>query len=151
QWVLGVLPVLAHWRGKHSCLSGSRAAETRGGPFDVLAGPVIVRDQSGGGPQPASDVVSLVGPVVDVLSRSRLAQRLHWLGLFACKFDDGSVDATCRWGNRDWLAGKKTLLDICAAWPATQQPMYSRRQFVMLLPQKGDAQSIRLPTIWSRL
>src|SRR5262245_323412 len=46
QWSLGVLPVLAHWRGKHSCLSNPRELETRGGRFTVLAGPTIER----GGP-----------------------------------------------------------------------------------------------------
>ncbi len=43
QWSLGVLPVLAQWRGKHSCFSTSGQVETQGGPFDLLAGPVIAR------------------------------------------------------------------------------------------------------------
>src|SRR5262245_32911634 len=34
QWVLGVLPVLAHWRGKHSCFTTSQQLETKGGNFE---------------------------------------------------------------------------------------------------------------------
>jgi hypothetical protein len=36
HWTLGVLPVLAHWRGQHSCLSNNRELQTRGGSFTLL-------------------------------------------------------------------------------------------------------------------
>jgi hypothetical protein len=36
----------------------------------------------------------------------------HWLELFTSKFNDGSVEATCRWGNRDWLPGKNVLAEV---------------------------------------
>src|SRR5260370_5897794 len=151
QWSLGVLPVLAQWRGKHSCFSTSGQVETQGGPFDLLAGPVIAGGHSEGESHPAIGGVSLSKSLLPVLRNQRLAQRLHWLELFACLFDDGSVDATCRLGNRDWLAGTKVLADVASAWPTTKEPMQSCRQFVMLLPKNGDTQQIILPTFWSRL
>jgi hypothetical protein len=95
--------------------------------------------------------VSFSAPLLPVLRNQRLAQRLHWLELFACKFDDGSVDATCRLDNRDWFDGKNVLVNAASAWPTTKEPMQSCRQFVMLLPKNGDTQEITLPTFWSRL
>jgi hypothetical protein len=151
QWSLGVLPVLAQWRGKHSCFSASGQVETQGGPFDLLAGPVIARGHSEGDSHPAIGGVSLSKSLLPALRNQRLAQRLHWLELFDCKFDDGSVEATCRLDNRDWLAGTKVLSDVASAWPTTKEPIQSCRQFVMLLPKNGDTQQIILPTFWSRL
>jgi hypothetical protein len=151
QWIIGVLPVLAHWRGKHSCFSTSRQMETQGGPFDLVAGPVIARGLSEGDSQPAAEGASPSGFSLDVLRNHRPAQRLHWLEMFACKLHDGSVEATCRLDNRDWTAGKKVLLDDASAWPTTPEVMQSCRQFAMLLPKKGDTQEIILPTFWSRL
>jgi hypothetical protein len=151
QWSLGVLPVLAQWRGKHSCFSASGQVETQGGPFDLLAGPVIARGHSEGASLPAIGGVSLSKSLLPALRNQRLAQRLHWLELFDCKFDDGSVEATCRLDNRDWLAGTKVLADAASAWPTTKEPIQSCRQFVMLLPKNGDTQQIIVPTFWSRL
>jgi hypothetical protein len=151
QWSLGVLPVLAQWRGKHSCFSASGQVETQGGPFDLLAGPVIARGHSEGVSLPAIGGVSLSKSLLPALRNQGLAQRLHWLELFDCKFDDGSIEATCRLDNRDWLAGTKVLSDVASAWPTTKEPIQSCRQFVMLLPKNGDPQQIILPTFWSRV
>src|SRR5258708_5032669 len=138
QGALGVLPVLAHWRGKHSCFSASRQMETQGGPFDLLAGPVIARGRSEGESQATAGVASLSESLLDVLSKQRYVQRLHWLEMFACKFDDESVDASCRLDNRDWTVGKRVLADVASAWPAASEPMQSSRQFAMLLPKNGE-------------
>jgi hypothetical protein len=151
QWTLGVLPVLAHWRGKHSCLSTSRQMETQASPFDLLAGPVIARGWSEGDLPPTAGVTSLAEFLLDVLRNQRPVQRLHWLEMFTCKFDEGSVDATCRLDNRDWTAGRRVLVDVASAWPTTQEPIQSCRQFAMLLPKNGDTQTIIVPTFWSRL
>ena len=151
QWTLGVLPVLAHWRGKHSCFSTSRQMETQGGPFVLLAGPVIERGGSEGDSQPAAGVATFAELLLDVIRNHRPAQRVHWLEMFACKSFDGIVDATCRLDNRDWTAGKKVLADVASAWPTPKEPIQSCRQFAMLIPKKGDTQEIILPTFWSRL
>jgi hypothetical protein len=151
QWSLGVLPVLAQWRGKHSCFGSSSQVETKAGPFDLLAGPVIARGSEVDSLPAIGGGVSLSKSLLPVLRNQRLAQRLHWLELFACIFEDGSVEATCRLGNRDWLAGTKVLEDVASAWPTTKDLMQSCRQFVMLLPKNGDTQQIILPTFWSRL
>lgn len=151
QWVLGVLPVLAQWRGKHSCFTSTREVDTPGGPFDVIAGPLILRGTTGEGPLPPAEATSPPPQLLNILGKQRLAQRLHWFELFSCKFADGSVDATCRWGNRDWPVGKRVLLDLAASWPTTSEPMRSCRQFLMLMPKQGDTQQIILPTFWSRL
>jgi hypothetical protein len=151
QWSLGVLPVLAQWRGKQPSFSTFVQVETHGGPFDLLAGPVIARSHSEGDSHPAIGGGSLSKSLLPVLQNQRLAQRLHWLELFDCKFDDGSVEATCRLDNRDWLAGTKVLADVTPAWPTTKEPIQSCRQFVMLLPKNGDTQQIIVPTFWSRL
>jgi hypothetical protein len=151
QWILGILPVLAHWRGKHSCFCSSAPIQTTGGQFDLLAGPVVARGHSAEGSQPAEGFAGLWKPVLNVLGKRRLSQRLHWLELFTSKFNDGSVEATCRWGNHDWTPGKNVLAELASAWPMPQELMQSSRQFVMLLPKRGSAQEIILPTFWSRI
>jgi hypothetical protein len=151
QWTIGVLPVLAHWRGKHSCFCSARPMETRGGAFDALSGPVIARGIPEGDPKPATEGPGLLEAAKVALANQRFAQRLHWLELFTCKVIDGSVEATCRLNNHDWSPGQKILVDIASAWPTPQEPMRSSRQFVMLLPKNGDTQEIVLPTFWSRL
>jgi hypothetical protein len=151
QWVLGVLPVLAQWRGKHTCFSTSRQIETQGGAFDLLTGPLIVRGRSEADAEHATEGMRFPEPLLDVLRSRRLAPRVHWLELFACKFQDGSVDATCRLNNRDWAVGKKVLLALASTWPTTQEPMQSCRQFALLLPKNGNTQDILQPTLWARL
>jgi hypothetical protein len=151
QWVLGVLPVLAHWRGKHSCFCSSQPIDAVSSQFDLLAGPVVARGHSAEGSQPVADIANLWQPVLDVLRKRRLYQRTHWLELFTSKFNDGSVEATCRWGNHDWTPGKDVLAKLAAGWPMPQELMQSSRQFVMLLPKHGNANDITLPTFWSRL
>ena len=79
------------------------------------------------------------------------ATHLRDLELYACKFIDGSLDATCRLNNRDWVPGQKALLQLASAWPASNLPLQSSRQFAMLLPERGNSQEIVAPTFWSRL
>jgi hypothetical protein len=147
QWVLGVLPVLAHWRGKHACLSEASAVETAGGRFDLLAGPTIVR--GGGDPEEHAQPFSeLMRPA---LGGRKLAQRVHWLEFFACSSDDGSIDATCRLNNRDWSSGRQVLEQVASSWAPGEEPMHTCRQFAMLLPQQGDTQTIAAATFWQRL
>lgn len=150
QWTMGVLPVLASWRGKHSCFSNSRPIETGGGPFDLLEGPIAARGKAEENAPPAN-AVNLSEPLAGVLHNRRFSQRLHWMELYACKLHDGSVDATCRLDNRDWTAAQKILLDVASNWPPASGPIESTRQFAMLLPQKGDRQTIMVPTFFSRL
>jgi hypothetical protein len=125
--------------------------ETQGGPFDLLAGPVIARGAGEEDSPPPTGGASLSDSLAATFRNQRLAQRLHWLELFCCKLADGSVDASCRLDNREWGPGRKVLADIASAWPTTQEPLQSCRQFVLLLPKHGDAQQITLPSFWSRL
>jgi Family of unknown function (DUF6348) len=148
QWALGVLPVLAHWRGKHSCLSNPRALETRGGRFTVLAGPLVLRGHPDDEAPPEGG--PFWGPLEPVLRARPLAQRVHWLELFASKSGD-SVDATCRLNNRDWAAGQRVLADVASAWEAGDEPLRTCRQFALLVPQAGKLDEIRPPSFWDRL
>jgi hypothetical protein len=150
QWTLGVLPVLAQWRGHHSCLSTPAAVETRAGVFEILRGPTIAR---GVAEETAAPVHcgGLMGSLIDMLRAARPAKRLHWLELFACKFENTEVDATCRLNNHDWPTATRTLKGVANGWPAGGTPMRSQRQFVLLRPQGDSAQEIILPTIWGRL
>jgi hypothetical protein len=151
QWVVGVMPVLVHWRGKHSCLATSRQMETQGGLFDLLAGPVIARGRSEGDSPPATSDASLSESMRSAFRNQRPVQRLHWLELFCCKRADGSVDASCRLDNRNWTAGREVLVNIASAWPNSHEPLQSCRQFAMLLPKDGNTQEITVPTFWSWL
>lgn len=146
QWVAGVLPVLAQWRGKHTCLSSAATMETQAGSFELLAGPVVAH---GFAQEPPT--VSLSSLLLDVLRNERPAQRLHWLEMFACKLNDGSVDATCRLDNRDWGPGRQMLLDVASAWPTVPEVMQSCRQFALLVPTTGERREIAVPSFWSRL
>ncbi len=151
QWALGVLPVLARWRGQHSCLTADGQIETQGGEFDLLAGPIIARGWPEEDSEPTEHAKSFSKLLEDLLRKQRLAQRVHWLEMFACKSDDGSVDATCRLDNRDWNAGRRLLEDAASAWPNTDDPLRSHRQFAMLVPTNGDTEAIVVPTFWGRL
>lgn len=150
QWAMGVLPVLAHWRGRHDCLSAVEQLATRGGGFDVLTGPTILRAEPEGaktGPG-VEHWMRRVGPQ---LSGRRLAPRVHWLEMFASKSQDGSVQATCRWNNRDWSPGQQILANTATTWPTPEQPMRSCRQFALLLPRDGKTEELLLSTFWERL
>jgi Family of unknown function (DUF6348) len=149
QWALGVLPVLAHWRGKHSCLSSPRPLETRGGRFTVLTGPLVLRGQPDSEPGPPEGG-PFWGPLEPALRIRPLAQRVHWLELFASKSGD-SVDATCRLNNRDWAAGQKVLVEVASAWEPSDEPLRTGRQFALLVPLAGNVDEIKPPSFWDRL
>jgi hypothetical protein len=151
QWMLGVLPVLAQWRGQHSCLSSPRELTARGGQFTCLAGPLVMRGQpEGETPSPASG--DPFWPPLEPVVRARpLAQRVHWLELFASKSADGTVEATCRLNSRDWTAGRKVLESVASAWEASDEPLRTCRQFVLLVPKDGNAEEITPPGFWDRL
>jgi Family of unknown function (DUF6348) len=149
QWALGVLPVLAHWRGKHSCLSSPRELETRSGQFTVVAGPTIMRGRSDAEPPPPEGG-PFWDPIEPVLRARPLAQRVHWLELFASKSGD-AVDATCRLNNRDWSAGREVLERVTSAWPPSDEPLRTCRQFALLVPKDGNADEIKPPSFWDRL
>jgi hypothetical protein len=151
QWAMGVLPVLAYWRGKHSCLSNCRQIETQGGAFELLAGPVAEMGRPEANSPTAAGGRGLIESLSDVLRSHRAAQRVHWLELYACNMNDGSVDATCRLDNRDWMPGRKVLLEVAASWPTVKSPLQSSRQFAMLVPGSGDGQEIVVPGFFARL
>jgi len=69
----------------------------------------------------------------------------------ACKFADGSADSTCRRNNKEWPAGNKAMERIPSAWPASDEPLRSCRQFAILVPLSKGAREITLPTLWNRL
>ncbi len=151
QWVMGVLPALAKWRGGHSCLSASQTIQSSRGEFESLSGPVISRGTSTTEDAPSPHVADFSNVLHDELSRQPLAPRVHWLESFACKSNDGSVDATCRLDNRDWKPGQSLLKHIAQSWPENHQAMQTCRQFAIFLPKDGDANRIVFPTLWQRL
>ncbi len=151
HWTLGVLPVLAQWRGQHSCLSGSRQLETRRGQFTLLAGPTIMRGRSEGDMPPAESSDAFWQLLEPVLRARPLTQRVQWLELFASKAGDGSVEATCRLNNRDWNAGRRLLENVASAWEIPQEPLRSCRQFAMLVPKEGNTEEIIVPSFWDRV
>lgn len=151
QWGLGVLPVLARWRGEHSCVTDERPVETRGGQFDMLAGPTIGRGWSEEDADPTEHFPNFSGLLESPLADQRLAQRVHWLEMYACKSKNGEVDATCRLDNFDWSAGRSILANVASGWPDADAPLRSHRQFSILLPRDGDRQAIVVPSFWRRL
>jgi len=149
QWALGVLPVLAQWRGRHSCLTSAQDVDTQRGVFVLRMGPLIARGRTETGGDLGA--TSLASPLLPLLQKARPAQRLHWLEIFACKFADGAVDATCRLNNHDWLSGKKALAALATGWPGSTEPMQTSRTFALFMPKAGAWQDIVQPTFWSRL
>lgn len=150
QWLTGVLPVLAHWRGQHTCLIGDDAnVTTRGGMFDLISGPLIARGREDSPPDPTDPAESVVEVIRPVLQTHSFKPRLHWLELYTCKQGDGSVQATCRLDNRDWEVGQAALAKHAEGFPDTGVPIRSSRQFVLMLPEKGDRQKIVVPSFWS--
>ncbi len=150
QWAIGVLPVLAQWRGEHSCLPETQSIETRAGSFEILASPVLLRGAIGDHDPPFVHV-NLIDNLKDLISPARPALQLHWLEMYACKFPNEEVDATCRLNNHDWPTATRTLASIAKKWPTVAAPILSQRQFALLRPQGVATQEIRLPTLWNRL
>ncbi len=151
QWGLGVLPVLARWRGEHSCVTVDRPIGTRGGQFDLLVGPTIGRGWSEEETDPTEHFPNFSALLEGPLAHHRLAQRVHWLEMYACKSKAGEVDATCRLDNYDWSPGRRVLANVASGWPDSDAPLRSHRQFSILMPGSGDRQAIVVPSFWRRL
>lgn len=151
QWALGVLPVLAQWRGVHSCLSSSSPFETRGGRFTLLAGPTIEKGRPDGAASPESPGEFAGHPLESLLRGRPLGPRVHWLELYANKSADGTVEATCRLNNRNWSAGRAALVGVARGWEASQEPLRSCRQFLMLVPEGGNREELSPPSFWQKL
>jgi hypothetical protein len=152
QWCLGVLPVLAQWRGgDHSCLvrTTSCDAAATSPPFDVVVGPVVVRGEFEGDAAPSTE--TYLSLLTDPLRAKRLKARPHWLECFAMRMADRSIDATCRLDNRDWFAGQQQLLGHARDWPGETKTYHSRRQFLLLLPQGWGSRDLVAPSFWGRL
>lgn len=151
QWMLGVHPVLAAWRGGHSCVVDARPVELCGGRFDLLASPLMVRGHPGEEqPDPAA-LQSLFDLVQPPLAEMRLTRRIHWLELFTSQSEDGTVNATCRLNNRDWRPGQQVLARLAVGWPPSGKPIHSWRQFALLTPEGGEGEELRPATWWGRV
>jgi hypothetical protein len=155
QWYLGVLPVLVHWRGSHSCFVGTGTFDslTPSGPatFDVIKGPVIVRGENDAGEAGAPSIGAYMTLLAEPLRSRQLKSRPHWLECYAMRGADGSFDATCRLDNWDWLPGKERLVADARCWPGCT-PLYdSRRQFLLLLPQGSGSRDLPPPSLMARL
>jgi hypothetical protein len=155
NWFLGVLPVLARWRGDHSCLVGTTTFEAPApsGPraFEVVKGPVVERGEHDGGPEAAPTTDGYLSLLAEPLRARKLDGTLHWLECFAIRSVDGSIDATCRLDNRDWPPGQQLLAADAADWPGSTPSFHSRRQFLLLVPQNGGAGEPETRSFWARL
>ncbi len=151
QWVAGVLPVLARWRDKHTCLVGDLSlVETRGGAFEAILSPVVIRGGEASVPQGTTEDDGVFKVVRQAVESDRLKPRVHWLELFVA-LTNGEVQATCRLDNRDWIPGQEALKKFGETFPETDSPINSCRQFVLLLPRHGDRETITVPSFWSWL
>jgi hypothetical protein len=155
QWHLGVLPVLAHWRGSHSCFVGTATFDSPSpaGPasFDVIKGPVIARGENDAGEPGTPTTDAYLTLLAEPLRAQQLTSRLHWLECYAMRMADGTFDATCRLDNRDWTPGKERLEADARGWPGST-PLYdSRRQFLLLLPQTSGSRDLPPPSFLARL
>lgn len=151
QWVLGVLPVVATWRGDHSCLSSSENPTVFKGQFNVISGPIVSRGSESKDQTPDPHVVHFADKLLDALGKKKLAKRIHWLETFAVRHRDGAVDATCRLNNHDWSTGQRILIEMASAWPVPMSPMNSCRQFTMLVPKDGKLCKLEAPSLWNRI
>lgn len=147
NWCLGVLPVLVHWRGGHTCFVGTSTFGTDSAGFEVIKGPIIARGESEGGAPPSTD--TYLELLSEPLGKARLKNRLHWLECYAVRMSDGSVEATCRLDNKNWSPGQRLLIDEAQTWPGSTSSFDSRRQFLLLVPQSpGEPER---PSFLSRL
>jgi hypothetical protein len=155
QWYLGVLPVLVHWRGSHSCFVGTATFDsaTPSGPatFDVIKGPVIVRGERDAGEAGAPSIDAYLTLLAEPLRSRQLKSRPHWLECYAMRGVDGSFDATCRLDNLDWTPGQQRLVSDTRGWPGSTPSYDSRRQFLLLLPQGSGSRDLPPPSFLARL
>jgi len=153
-WALSVLPVLARWRGDHSCYVSTATLEVPGSPgvsFEVLQGPVLEKGEHDGGEAGHPTVGAYLEMLGPSLRGAKLRRRKHWLECFASRSSDGSIDATCRLDNKDWNPGRKLLEADVRTWPGSTPSMHSRRQFMLLVPQGGEAEEPEPRSFWGRL
>jgi hypothetical protein len=152
QWVTGVLPVLARWRDKHTCLVGDLSGiDVRGGSFDAIPSPLIVRGRKESVPDSSTVDDGVFQVVKQALANEGLKPRVHWLELYAAKVNNADIEATCRLDNRDWIPGQEALKHFAATFPDSEAPIQSCRQFVLLLPKNGDRETIVVPSFWAWL
>lgn len=175
QWVMGVLQPVQHWLKPtaHSCfvddfhlLVEARDTEERF-PWRVHVGPIISRafgPDADEAPLPAvpKDIFRILLSEVQVRAAHRT---LFWIEAYVVRFEDGRVDATCRFRNEDWSEGKIALAEWATTWNTTCAATVSVRQFLLFesismseLPDRdhmidtllGESERTRVPW-WRRL
>ncbi len=151
QWVAGVLPVLTAWRGEHTCFVSREPFESAGPRFDALPGPLIARNLEGEGTESGGPPPSLYEAVKPSLASMRLLSRVHWIELYTGKSPDGSINATCRLNNRDWMPGQRVLEQVAQPWAPVPLGLRTCRQFALLVPPGAKDGALPQITLWQRL
>jgi hypothetical protein len=144
QWVTGVYPVLQSYLGKpvHQCnvekshmIVAVEGSEKRYG-WTIHVGPLIARLYGGGGSVGELGHSEGLRAVFDALHPFSAHAHIFWIELFAARYSDGKVDATCRYNNRDLPEGQDALLTWAGHWPETSGSILSKRQFLLFQPTK---------------
>ena len=140
QWVTGVLPALHSYREPREdiCQIARVAVETpkTGEPYgwDIHMAPVICRRYGKCDFQPEICNTEIFGAVFEAVNEWASRDSMFWLECFAVRNPDGSVDATCRYNNKDWPEGQKALISWASTWPDTNGCVLSKRQFLIFNP-----------------
>jgi hypothetical protein len=142
QWVTGVYPVLRSYLAKpgHRCdvekshmIVAVEGSDKRYG-WTIHVGPLIARLYGGAGSIGELGHSEGLRAVFDALHPFSAHAHMFWIELFAARYPDGKVDATCRYNNKDLPEGQESLLIWAGRWPETNGSILTKRQFLLFQP-----------------
>ncbi len=150
QWSNGVLSTVAHRFGwlpgdlgvETSNLVAAQGDDTFG--FRIHIGPLQMRVW-GDGPSPKLPPASaLLAAILTEVTDAVSTRRTMWLECFAVRYANGTLDATCRLTNEEWLLGEDALCRYATQWPDIGPRTWSQRQFLFFDP-KDPSDLDRMP------
>jgi hypothetical protein len=141
QWVMGVLPALLSFRQpRQDICQMSRVTIEAPEPYgwSIHMPPLLCRRYGKCDFQPEIDNTEVFGVVFEAVNDCGSRESMFWLECFAVRNPDGSVDATCRYNNRDWPEGQRALLHWASTWPGADGCIVTKRQFLIFEPVPID-------------
>ena len=143
QWATGVFTVIRHWLhpAGHTCFVADeymvvRDDSGRTFAWRVHLGPAISRvfgadrDLT----NPGADPHDVFRTLLDFIPAYATPGTVFWIEAYVVRYEDGSVESTCRLRNDKWPEGEDALTLWAATWTLPEGVMLSVRQFLLFEP-----------------
>ena len=140
-WATGVFTVVQHWirPAAHTCFADDSHMLVRSADpaeefgWRVHQGPILSREYGRSG-TPEVDPMEIYETLFNQIHPYAAHRTVFWIEAFAIRYQNGEVDATCRFRNKDWDEGKEELLLYASSWELPEGMTLSRRQFFLFEP-----------------